>query len=103
MSLEQKEETPYEYPFQFASKELILKVWEKAKIMEGYKPSEWRKDMCDKIMHFNRHGDTNSQYGWEIDHIYPVCIGGSDDLTNLQPLQWQNNRKKGDLPIWNCD
>jgi 5-methylcytosine-specific restriction endonuclease McrA len=37
-----------------------------------------------------------SKYGWEIDHIIPVACHGSDLLTNLQPLYWKNNRRKGD-------
>lgn len=103
MSPEEKDHMAYNYPFQHARPELILKVWEKGEIMPGYKATDWRKDRCGKAMHFQRHGDTNSQFGWEIDHIYPQALGGSDDLSNLQPLQWQNNRKKGDRPIWNCD
>jgi hypothetical protein len=33
-----------------------------------------------------------------------VAKGGSDDLANLQPLQWQNNRTKGDTwpQGWSC-
>ena len=102
MSFEQKEEQPYLYPFQTASKELILQVWEKGEVIPGYKSTDWRKDRYGKIMHFPRHGYANSQFGWEIDHIYPKVMGGSDELYNLQPLQWQNNREKGDRPIWNC-
>jgi hypothetical protein len=103
MNFEQKDEIPYDYPFKFASHTLIVRVWLKGEIIPGYKPTEWRKDRCGTIMHFSRHGDTNSSYGWEIDHIIPQSIGGTDDLSNLQPLQWQNNRKKGNLAIWNCD
>jgi len=36
-------------------------------------------------------------YGdWEIDHIHPISKGGSFHYTNLQPLWWQDNRRKSD-------
>jgi hypothetical protein len=35
--------------------------------------------------------------------IRPVAAGGGDELENLQPLQWENNRHKSDLwPQWAC-
>jgi len=38
-----------------------------------------------------RHGDRNSDYGWEIDHINPI---GGDDPSNLRALQWKNSLDK---------
>jgi hypothetical protein len=33
----------------------------------------------------------------------PVSKDGADDLGNLQPLQWENNRYKSDnWPNWQC-
>jgi 5-methylcytosine-specific restriction endonuclease McrA len=48
------------------------------------------------------HGNTESEHGWEIDHIYPTALGGQTELDNLQPLNWQNNRAKGDTYPWRC-
>jgi len=92
----------YTYPFKYVDDATKLAVWRKSQPIRGQDPHLWRSDICGAIMRFTDHGDTNSKFGWEIDHIKPVALGGIDDLSNLQPLQWQNNRKKGDNYPWYC-
>lgn len=76
----------------------IQAVWEKATIVIGRDPNKVRKDANDAWIHRDKYGVTDSEIGngWEIDHIIPVSKGGSNHLSNLQPLQWRNNRCKSD-------
>lgn len=71
-------------------------VWNKGIIVPGYDASQYRKDIAGAWMSYSEYGNTNSDLGWEIDHIRPRAEYGSDFIPNLQPLQWQNNRSKGD-------
>jgi 5-methylcytosine-specific restriction endonuclease McrA len=77
-------------------------VWQKGREIPDYSKDLWRHDACGKVMNWNEHGNRNSANGWEIDHINPVSNGGGDELFNLQPLNWDNNAKKGDSLNWRC-
>lgn len=72
----------------------ISAVWAKGKIVSNNEQNVWRKDECDAWIKRSEHGNRNSTYGWEIDHIKPKDQGGSDNLSNLRPLQWENNAAK---------
>lgn len=83
-------------------KAIIDAVWNKGRTIPNYDQNTWRYDTCGNPMKYSEHGNTNSDHGWEIDHIHPVSKGGTDALNNLQPLQWDNNRRKGDTYPWSC-
>ena len=57
-------------------------------------------DCCGKLMLWDEYGNRNSEYGWEIDHIFPREKGGKSILENLQPLNWKTNEEKSDTFPW---
>ena len=73
--------------------ETIQAVWEKGQIITGYDSNKFRKDQCGAWLKRLQHGDRQSIYGWEVDHINP---DGNDDISNLRPLQWKNNASRQD-------
>ena len=77
-------------------------VWEKGEIVAGYDEDKYRKDKCGAWMQRNlRSNGVSLSLHWEIDHKNPKNNDGQDNIENLQPLQWENNRGKEDnYPKW---
>lgn len=87
-------------------------IWEKAIIVPGYDPHKFRKDSCGAWIVKDKYNDRDSDFGWEVDHIYPQAKlkekGATDNeidtLDNLRPLNWHNNLSKGtDYPIYSAN
>lgn len=83
--------------------------WEKNNIVEGEDEQEVRRDASGAIIHFSDYKNRNSDYGWEIDHIYPKSrleeAGAPENMINnprnLRPMNWKNNVSKGnDYPSY---
>lgn len=82
------------------SEELIEAVWQKAQVIPNNNPNEFRQDYAGAWIRREDFGK-GTPYGWEIDHIRPKSMGGTDDISNLIPLQYQNNcRKANQYPRW---
>lgn len=79
-------------------------VWNRARSVDGHDPQRWRKDCCGAWIEWNKYGDNNSIYGWEIDHIFPISEMEKHNIPkeemhdpkNLRAMQHSNNASKGD-------
>ena len=82
--------------------DLIQKVWEKGRKIDGYDPDIIRKDSCGAWIIRSEYGNTLNIFGWEVDHVYPKSLGGDENILNLRPMQWENNKaKSNDYPTYN--
>lgn len=76
-----------------ASKKRINDTWGEAKPIRGKNPDTWRKDKFGNKIRRGSYG-TQGEYGWELDHSKPKSKGGTNSDRNIQPLYWEENRKK---------
>lgn len=77
------------------SDETLDKVWNNAKPIGGKDPSLYRQDIYGNEMYKRSYG-LQSEKGWTIDHKKPQAKGGSDNLRNLQAMNWRANIQKSD-------
>jgi hypothetical protein len=87
------------------NEDIIQRVWERAYLVAGKDPALYRQDKCGALIRRDFFGRASEgcSMGWVIDHIKPLIKGGTNDISNLQALQWENNRNKKDNEfLWSC-
>lgn len=80
----------------YFSDNMIDLLWNKAKVENGYDPNKWRKDFAGAWIQRDQYGLSGvmAPFGWSIDHLKPIILGGSDAINNLMPIHWKNNMVK---------
>ena len=91
------------------SDDLLNELWEKANPVDGYDSTLVRKDPCGASIQRDKYNDRDSDFGWEVDHVYPQALlkekGADldeiDNIANLRAFNWHNNVSKGlDYPVY---
>lgn len=54
------------------------------------------EDFAGRKIRKYAYGQTNAQFGWDIDHIQPLSKGGTDTDNNKQIVHVITNDEKGD-------
>jgi hypothetical protein len=70
----------------YGSKSTAAKVFNKAPVVKGKGPKQYRRDPYGNVICKTSYGK-NSAMGWNVDHIKPKSRGGSNNIRNLQALQ----------------
>ncbi|NME69024.1 hypothetical protein [Flammeovirga aprica] len=78
-------------------------AWGKLRSVPGKHPFFWRTDPCGALIFRFSYGNRKSQWGWEVDHVYPISlqdniterpVDGIHNKHNLRAMHWRNNKSK---------
>ena len=70
-----------------------LLAWQKAEPILPFDPNNIRKDRFGAIIVRDDYGKT-TEFGWEIDHVQPLSLGGLLAPSNEIATHWKNSRSK---------
>jgi hypothetical protein len=71
-----------------------LAAWLACKPFHEFDPTLYRVDAYGNVIRWDHYG-TQSEQGWEIDHVLPSALGGADHVANYRALHWRANRQLG--------
>lgn len=71
-------------------------AWARARPIPGSDPALVRRDCDGRIIVWSEYG-LRSDFGWQIDHIVPLSLGGPDSLGNLRARHWRGNMAAGTI------
>lgn len=77
------------------SENILNQIWEKASKVRELDERIYRKDACGALIMRDKYGKINP-YGWVVDHIFPIALGGDNQLPNLRAMHYLNNISKAD-------
>lgn len=60
---------------------------------------DFRKDCLGNLVRYADFGNRHSPFGWELEYIVPIRLGGSTDPTNLQALHWKARAASSARPM----
>lgn len=69
---------------------LLEQIWKKAHKIKGQNSSVYRKDEFCMWIKYSEYGNHADALGWEVDYVVPKSEGGTNDISNLKPIQWKN-------------
>ena len=89
-------EIKHEGRLMLCTEELIQQVWEKGLVDANNDCKNWRKDHCGAWISRTEYGKQRSLFGWEINYVHAQTETDGQSLSNLRPMQWQNNARSQD-------
>ena len=82
--------------------EKIGQVWQKGAEVSLNDPDEWRKDACGNLIQFDKYEKRDYKYGWVMKKIKSTNSESTEEMENLQPVQWEVSEAKLDGSGLDC-
>jgi len=73
----------------------IQRVWNRGCVVSGQSPELWRQDGYGNLIYRPAYEYWWSSHGWEVDLLVPESLDGTNEPSNLRPVQCGEKRRRG--------